>query len=227
MSRLTPKEKQRVVDYYLALIQKVGTPRGATTALAKEFGVVNETIINILQRSGAWQRQRPNFRIKRAKRTYDEIIERIETGDYTLQEVGDWAGITRERVRQIVKMKTGNPAQYRLKKERMERQERERVEGLQVGFYCLACGVAVKNAERDGHQCYCVECSRIRKSSRIPHIYLKCKICGKLYHPNSRYRNTDMMDSNTCSSACGGEWKSRLVSTGQMKSRWSKDKGDL
>ena len=134
-----------------------------------------------------------------------EIIEALDSGEVTLQQVGDRYGITRERVRQIYKRETGASAKdNRLSLLRKKRAE-EHVQKLKESEYdCSACGDHVipttLKRNQPGDRRLCEKCRHILKvEGRDPFTLVECLWCKVSFHPNRMYGRLAMQDPKYCS----------------------------
>jgi len=114
------------------------------------------------------------------------IVSLMETGEFTLREVGEVFGITRERVRQVYFEETGKRAAP-LRKARTRRKIKERLN--EIRFHCRGCGKPVKR--KDGYRkwWYCKECSRIMMAKRRDiRVVRYCKMCGASFYPHLNFK---------------------------------------
>lgn len=125
-----------------------------------------------------------------------KIVEMMKLGEFTLQEIGDMYGVSRERIRQIYKRHTGEG--YRL---RLTNEQKHKLEELNsVAFNCVECGNPEHNDIKEEYK-ICRECRRkYRKEQRNPYILKKCSYCGDNFHP---FRNRGPKQRNMfCSIRC-------------------------
>ncbi len=137
------------------------------------------------------------------KKRNKEIAKMLETGNFTLQQVGEKYGISRERVRQLYRTCRKKPYTTVLKKQkklRKREKETERETRKQtVSFYCRDCNQPVPLSEPHYHQkIICRSCYlKYKKELREWRITKICKQCGKTFHPYAN--NTQQF---LCSNAC-------------------------
>lgn len=118
-----------------------------------------------------------------------EIVSLLETGRYTLQEVGGIYGISRERIRQIYKKSTGESSNHRSiylkEKGIMDRILRSQ----QVKLLCAGCGIKVRYREGANKKKYCPACSylSVHKARAMSKTRI-CLNCSNPFHPASNWR---------------------------------------
>jgi DNA-directed RNA polymerase subunit RPC12/RpoP len=117
-----------------------------------------------------------------------EMIKMIKTGKYTLEEIGEVFGVTRERVRQIWKKKTGKPYKNHIEYASRIRKEAEQAKLMEVKFICLSCKKPVLRSVKLKRS-YCNDCAEAyshttRRNFRIWHT---CRGCGIKFHPWSNF----------------------------------------
>ncbi len=146
---------------------------------------------------GVWERQS------------SQIVEMWREG-YSLQQIGDAVGVTRERIRQLLeKHAVTKPSFYTEK-------QVARLIGCSTWFLCNLRRRGVINPKRSGHLLYSVddltEARRALDEYRQEHspITLKCKQCGRdfqlkpsLYRARLRRRK---FPGFFCSRRCMGKW---------------------
>ena len=134
----------------------------------------------------------------RYKRVYEEqnvprnedLVKVLNSGEFTLRDVGKQFGISGERARQIYKRVTGNSYEARLikKKEIREKLKLETEEA--VKFYCKGCGKPIKNKENNHKVKYCDECSKkADKNNLYLDRWVKCEYCKNDFHPRRNYQS--------------------------------------
>lgn len=117
-----------------------------------------------------------------------EIAEKLESGRYTLEQVGAMYGVTRERVRQIHKKITGKPARARLSNLQEIRKERKARIDKTLAYYCKGCQKPVLHKDRKVK--FCDTCWDIRfNQERNPNVTLKCRRCKRDFHPFSNWKS--------------------------------------
>ena len=144
-----------------------------------------------------WGKNSPN--IKRNK----EMVRMLQDGEFTLKQVGEKYGISRERVRQIYRTTTKKPYTFLLEKRRRIQRKieaiKEEEQKRKIQFYCRDCNKPVFFSEsHPNQQIICKDCYGIyRKELRNWRITKTCKQCGKGFHPYAN--NTEQF---LCSNAC-------------------------
>lgn len=117
------------------------------------------------------------------------LLRNLRSGNFTLQDVSDRYGITRERVRQIWKASEGKGfTKFRDKQKRTK--ARERKEFLKtIKFHCSACKKPVTHKEAFRKHNLCKRCSYILMVlKRDPYVLFTCEICGREYHPQRNHK---------------------------------------
>jgi len=133
----------------------------------------------------------------------DTIVRLLNSGRYTLQEIGNKYKISRERVRKIYKNETGKPYQlhkhyeYQLKQAFLKKKE------LTIKFICAGCHKAATYHEVSRKKKLCSNCNDLLiKRHRNPYILAQCAICGVKFHPfrDLQYHNDSkkLLCSNRC-----------------------------
>lgn len=155
----------------------------------------------------------------------NKMIELLDSGDYTLAEVGEEFDISRQRVHQIYKRITGRNYRARIKKERKERARervKERLSVKPVEKYCVGCGRSLKEAwekhcrkglvdgRKKGRK-LCPRCQQISQDKRDPKVTFTCSYCGKKFHPFYNWRWTPGVPKFCCRECY---YKSMKVSRG-------------
>lgn len=121
------------------------------------------------------------------------IIEKLDSGRYTLKRLGEEYGITRERVRQIYKREMGRShhekrSEFLKHQSHLYRLRIIREKKKHVRFLCKECGKPVTEIDDKRLIATCRSCSRkYRKTERIPEKITICLFCHKEFHP---YRGT-------------------------------------
>lgn len=113
---------------------------------------------------------------------YSELIEEAKTGLFTLQQLGDKWHITRERVRQIYKDRTGKAFTVNLDHKRQEREIAHQARLDSFHFNCRYCEKPVTYQE--GGWLWCRNCRQNKNKVRDPRIIKICQQCGKEFHPS-------------------------------------------
>ena len=137
------------------------------------------------------------------------MVSSLLTGAYTLEEIGEKYGITRERVRQIFKRKTGLPYYHRKLESQKARVEAYKKEMEAIKFYCTICDEPVKRKDSGSLMNHCPECwvkrEKIGNLRDIKTTFI-CDECGDSFHPyrNWRYlKNKPRFCVNTCYEKAG------------------------
>ena len=137
------------------------------------------------------------------KKRNKEMVNLLKTGEFTLQQVGEKYGISRERVRQLYKVTTKKPYTTLVEKKQRNRRKTRMIEvetrKHTVSFYCRDCNQPVFGSEYHPHQkIICKNCYMgYKKELRIWNRINTCTQCEKPFHP---YRSTP--NQIFCSSAC-------------------------
>jgi Zn finger protein HypA/HybF involved in hydrogenase expression len=144
-----------------------------------------------------------------------KLIEMLDTGDYSLQDVADKFEISRQRVHEIYTRETGSDGfNVRRKKSRKKNAMKNYLERFEFAFYCKGCGRAVRkgwtkarhyNATRTK---YCPWCHAITKKKRDPRITFTCAYCAKEFHPFYNWMSTEGYP-RFCSRECYGKAKEK------------------
>lgn len=108
----------------------------------------------------------------------EKLIEMCETGQYTLQEVGEKFGISKQRVSEIYKKPytKNRERKVQLNKQKLIQKENS------IRFYCKACGVGVLTKDGFHLSKLCRSCHDILENDRNPYIKRTCP-CGREFHP--------------------------------------------
>lgn len=144
-----------------------------------------------------------------------KIVALADTGKYTLEELGQKFGLTRERIRQIYKAMTGLHYRVRIDKNKVKRVVEKKVKMNQVVYNCVGCGIPVKRKYRHGKYCdYCHILSSIRRRSLLKTFV--CVFCGEKYHPIYNYKSPSIMKKKTigncfCSMDCYSKYKRKKL----------------
>lgn len=114
-----PKNQERA-DYILKRLNDGVLGR----EIAKELGVSEGTVSYYARRNGFNRStgRRKGFRHK-GQDARDKKLLKLDNGERTLQEIGDRFGLTRERVRQVIKMNGRRPHREIIRTRMIERQE--------------------------------------------------------------------------------------------------------
>lgn len=144
------------------------------------------------------------------------IVRLMELGEFTLQDIGDMYGVTRERVRQIYHKHTGHGYKQRM----INRQEKLQ-EILSIpAFNCVECGNPEYTPIKQEYK-LCRDCRRkYRKQERLPWVLFSCDNCGTKFHP---FRNRPKgEESKFCSIKCYMErrWHKPVGFLGKVKRIW-------
>ncbi len=121
-----------------------------------------------------------------------EIVEFNKT--HTLDVTGQKYGLTRERIRQIVKRSTGHGSSYKelmMQKKKIRIQEKiklKAIEDAQVRLICPVCKVPVLFGESTKKAKRCRKCQDALNHGRALET-VKCDNCGRLYHPWRNFQN--------------------------------------
>ena len=137
-----------------------------------------------------------------------DMLEILETGKFTLREIAEKYGLTRERVRQIWKKNMGNgyDRHYRV----LSKIKKEKYEKFlnTIKFVCLRCKKKVANREKYS-QVYCSVCRkqmRMTGTRRNYRIIRVCGSCGKDFSPwfpfNSPSQRARTKGGRFCSMKC-------------------------
>lgn len=120
-----------------------------------------------------------------------EIVRLLNTGDYTLQAVGDIYNLSRERIRQIYKRETGTPYNRKYGQKRVRLKEQKKIESLKlIKFNCKGCGKAVTREEARYNLSYCPDCHYLWKvKRRDPKENRICLNCGVTFHPLRNWKS--------------------------------------
>lgn len=116
----------------------------------------------------------------------------LNTGKYSLEEVGEEFGITRERARQIYKKDTGKSSRKKHQEFMAQRTHLCKLKAVRekrkhVRFLCKECGKPVTEVDDKRLLSVCSSCSRkYRKLQRDPNRVDECWYCHIKFHP---YRN--------------------------------------
>lgn len=129
-----------------------------------------------------------------------EIVRLMMTANYTLDQVGQVFGISRERVRQILKRTTGKGAMHY----RTIRSKRKRTRWLnQILFNCAGCGKVVKRKDGSHKKKFCQACRDIQVlEQRDPILVHVCEVCGESFHPYRNVRYIPKCKGRFCSMVC-------------------------
>lgn len=134
-----------------------------------------------------------------AKARKDEVLALVaQRGDsVSLAEIGREVGLSRERVRQIVR-KAGSHGGSR---------------GEQPELICAECGkvFTVRPSRlRQGRRFCSPECSaRSQRGTRTPVLAFRCQFCGEIY---TRKASEVKRGTRFCRNVCQGKWLSSKLS---------------
>jgi rRNA maturation endonuclease Nob1 len=126
-----------------------------------------------------------------------KIVNLLNSGDYTLQQVSNMFGITtRERVRQIYISITNKPYAKKYGEKQKNIKEIKKLEKLrEVKYRCRGCGKLVTYGESKQKNRYCLDCFNILNvENRLPYVLLQCLGCSKKFHP---FRNWQLVKAAT------------------------------
>ena len=121
-------------------------------------------------------------------KNYDNLLADAATGTYTLQEIGEKYGISRERVRQVWKRAKGYGFDaHRLRlKHLWELSHEEHLK--EIKFVCTGCEKPITFKEGFHKSKYCNDCRILYTTINIDlsrwHI---CKTCGIKFRPKVRF----------------------------------------
>jgi hypothetical protein len=140
----------------------------------------------------------------------------LDSGMFTLQQLGDRYGLTRERIRQIGQ-RTYIERMARLKKEKNERYLKWLTE---TRYKCNACHTKVTNKEAKETHSFglCRRCKIILKvQQRDPYTLLKCNNCKIKYHPFRVRRYQGNFKKNFHNMGCYMNYRLRMVGINERK----------
>lgn len=129
--------------------------------------------------------------IRMLSKRNNEIVTKMKTGLYTLEQLGEEYGVSRERIRQIYLTQTGETGStYRLLYLRKLQEARKEEKGKQIKFSCAGCGKEATYTEAHHKSKYCVTCHKIRKEKGIRLTEKKlCYNCGITFSPHANYNS--------------------------------------
>jgi predicted DNA-binding protein YlxM (UPF0122 family) len=135
------------------------------------------------------------------------LINLVDSGDYSLAEIGEMLSISRERVRQKYFDLTGRSVTAYAKKRREEKERKQKEKLNSVKFICAGCGKPVTYGERGNAVKYCEPCYiDVKKNQRKVTVTYRCENpdCQKIFHPfRSIFKdNKSTMQRHFCNSAC-------------------------
>lgn len=188
--QITPKEKLSLVKRY-----KAGE---LASVIAKDLGINTNTVRNWLKKAGITFVETKRVVLRT---DWPAITTLLDSGDYTLEQVGKIFGVSRERIRQIYRRATGKKTRERINKKTEIRKKRLEKEGAETKFICDGCGK--KSPKKDSGKMFCLDCRKISKGGKDPRIKLTCKRCGKIYNPSRSYPYLKY-ESKYCGKKCGG-----------------------
>lgn len=145
-----------------------------------------------------------------------EMATMLETGNFTLQQVGEKYNISRERVRQLYRVIAKKPYTTLLaKRRRIQRRIKiieEETRKNTVSFYCRDCNQPVPLSEAHYHQkIICRNCyQKYQRELRSWRITRSCKQCGKTFHPYTS-NTQQFLCSNACYTQYGRGKKQRIA----------------
>jgi DNA-directed RNA polymerase subunit M/transcription elongation factor TFIIS len=133
----------------------------------------------------------------------DTIVQLLNSGRYTLQEIGNKYNITRERVRKIYANETGQPYQLHRKFESRLKQAKIKKKELSVKFICAGCHKPATYSEVSRKKKLCSNCHDLLiNQHRNPYIVLQCVVCGATFHPfrdlQYQHKTKNFLCSNRC-----------------------------
>ncbi len=155
-----------------------------------------------------------------------EMVEFNKT--HTLQETGDKYGVTRERIRQIVKKVTGHGSSFietKMQRREEARAEKARLRAIhdqEVRFICPECGGPATFGETSKKSIRCRKCQGFRTSHRSV-FAINCDFCGVSYHPwlnwgsPSTQKERKVKKSHFCSQQCSFKSMAKRGLLGQNK----------
>lgn len=132
----------------------------------------------------------------------NEIVQDVDLGTKTLNDIGKFYGISRERVRQIYKEHTGKPARNRILNKQSEKEKTQQELLQKVKYTCVGCAKSVTHKEAGRKHKYCRRCHRIFKSYRDPQRIYQCRMCNSDFHPLRIVRYSDKEKGDYCSMSC-------------------------
>lgn len=131
---------------------------------------------------------------------YRDLMKMANENKYTLQQLGDVFGITRERVRQIYKKLTGKSYGVERRKKILSLSDiaaQQNLKRLEEPKICPAC--KKEYFPRTLHQKMCLDCRLLIKGNRDPYTWCKCLYCGKDFHPIRTWRFVPALKNKYCS----------------------------
>ena len=137
-----------------------------------------------------------------------EIVELMNTGGYTLQQVGDRYRVSRERIRQIYKEATGKGVNSFRKQRSLAKRE---IWLNEIAFICSGCMFPIKRKDRNqGQHSLCSKCRHIQVvEQRDPTLLYPCVWCPRKFHPyrNTKYGYACFKNRNLfCKMKCYWDW---------------------
>jgi hypothetical protein len=142
-----------------------------------------------------------------------EIVQKANTGLYTLEMLGDVYGLTRERIRQIYTGITGKPYREHLKYAKRQHKIKITAQKKLVKYYCSVCGKGVTFGKAYHGTKLCAGCrKRMRTQQRCPTL-VKCDNCGVMYYPRRAsyfLRNNGRIKHQFHNRECYGELQSKI-----------------
>jgi hypothetical protein len=162
------------------------------------------------------QKKCPNCGKMRYERIYkqpklernEQLVRMVDTGNFTLEEIGGKFGITRERVRQRYKISTGKPCRVRIEKKIEIRNKLKNEHLEEISFYCNNCNTPVKFKDKKHKSKYCEKCGILNKKYSIcfDNKFI-CNNCGKEYNPtrvaiSQRKLHPEKYKHNFCNKEC-------------------------
>jgi len=144
--------------------------------------------------------------LKLSPKDNKEIVELMNTGEYTLQQIGDRYRVTRERIRQIYKEATGKGVNSFRKQRTLAKRE---IWLNEIAFICKGCTFPIKRKDRKrGQRNFCSKCRHIQVvEQRDPRVLHSCVWCPGKFHPYRNIKYTYFKNRNLfCNQKCYWDW---------------------
>lgn len=196
-------KKPRLTQETIARILEMYTSGLGCPTIAKRLELNQSTISYNVEKAGVMRRSPikniSKTKVGEAKKPL--LIAMVDSGEYTLEQVGQRFNLTRERVRQIYKKATGKKTinhrhHIRIKKEITEgikKRALKETENL-LAFHCKYCKRSVSRGEARTKRGKispirntCANCREIVLVGRVPNLTWTCEHCHLVFHPNRRY----------------------------------------
>lgn len=118
-----------------------------------------------------------------------EIVAKLQTGLYTLEQLAQEYSLTRERIRQLHKNITGSASTAHNDRKRLLREQSEQKHLQQIKMRCSGCKKEITYQEGRQRKKYCNDCHNIRMNLyRNPEIQNTCVNCGITFNPKANYK---------------------------------------